>query len=145
MVECEPSTFPLVNLTKVSTTAHSSQCLCYFNLKLFRGKRVTFWRPSFFNIGYSVALMGAGLILISVPASPASTVGGGDSPSYSGFFHCLAVFDDQRSLCFNPNSFCTVEYMEFLPRGLLSHANFWFTPCNCILTYMTTCLLINRF
>ena len=68
---------------------------CYFNLKLLRGKRVTFWHPSFFNIGYSVALMGAGLILISVPASPASTAGGGDSPSYSGFFHCLAVFDDQ--------------------------------------------------
>ena len=31
---------------------------CYFNLKLLRGKRVTFWRPSFFNIGYSVALTG---------------------------------------------------------------------------------------
>ena len=27
MVECEASTFPLVNLTKVSTAAHSTQCL----------------------------------------------------------------------------------------------------------------------
>ena len=26
MVECEASTFPLVNLTKVSTAAHSTQC-----------------------------------------------------------------------------------------------------------------------
>ena len=27
MVDCEASTFPLVNLTKVSTAAHSTQCL----------------------------------------------------------------------------------------------------------------------
>ena len=52
---------------------------------------VTFWHPSFFNIGYSVALTGAGLILNSVPASPASTDGGGDSPSYSGFLGGLSL------------------------------------------------------
>ena len=27
MVNCEASTFPLVNLTRVSTAAHSTQCL----------------------------------------------------------------------------------------------------------------------
>ena len=47
---------------------------------------MTFWRPSFFNVRYLVAPTGAGLIFISVPASPASTAGGGDSPSYSGVF-----------------------------------------------------------
>ena len=26
LVECEASTFPLVNLTRVSTAAHSTQC-----------------------------------------------------------------------------------------------------------------------
>ena len=49
MVECEASTFPLVNLTKVSTAAHSTQC---FGLQLFHGKKVTFWCLSFFNSKY---------------------------------------------------------------------------------------------
>ena len=101
MVECEASMFPLVNSTKVSTAVHF---IWYFNFKLLHGQRVTSWRLSFFNIRYLVAPTGAGLIFIPVPASPASTAGGGDSPSYSGVFHCLAVFDDQSSPCFNPNS-----------------------------------------
>ena len=96
MIECEASTFPLVNLTKVSTAAHSIQ---YFNLQLFHGQRATFWRLSFFNSKYLLAPLGVGLIFTPVPASPASTAGGGGSPSYSGFFHCLAVFDDRSSLC----------------------------------------------
>ena len=104
MVECEASTFPLVNSTKVSTAAHSTQCLVISIIKLFHEQRATFWHPPFFNIRYLVALTGAGLGLISVPASPESTAGGGDSPSFSGFFHCLAVFDDQGSPCFSPNS-----------------------------------------
>ena len=89
MVECEASTFPLDNSTKVSTAVHSTR---YFNSQLFHRQRVTFWRPSFFSSKYLVALPKAGLILNPVPASPVSTAGGGDSPSYSGFFHCLAVF-----------------------------------------------------
>ena len=101
MVECEASTFPLVNLTKVSMAAHSTQC---FGLQLFYGQKVAFWRLSFFNSKYLLAPSKAGLILNPIPASPASTVGGGDSPSYSGFFHCLAVFDDQSSTCLNPGS-----------------------------------------
>ena len=100
MVECEASTFPLVNLTKVSTAVHSIQ---YFILSLLHGHRATFWHPSLFNTKYLVAPTGVGLTLISVPASLASTAGGGDSPSYSGFFHCLAVFDDQRSPYFGPD------------------------------------------
>ena len=71
-----------------------------------------------------MAPTGAGLIFISVPTSPASTAGGGDSPSYSGFFHCLAVFDDQSSPYFNPNSCVLVDCMKFLPKGLLSHVDF---------------------
>ena len=96
MVECEASMFPLVNLTKVSTAAHSIQ---YFNLQLSHGQRATFWRLSFFNSKYLLAPSGAGLIFTPVPASPASTAGGGGSPSYSGFFHCLAVFDNRSSPC----------------------------------------------
>ena len=98
MVECEASMFPLANLTKVSTAVHSIQ---YFILELLHGYRATFWHPSLFNNKYLVALTGAGLILIFVPASPASTAGGRDSPSYSGFFHCLVAFDDQRSPYFS--------------------------------------------
>ena len=97
---------------------------CYFSLKLVHGQKVTFWRPSFFNVRYLVAPTGAGLIFISVPASPASTAGGGDSPSYSGFFHCLAVFDDQGSPCFNPNSCVLVACMKSLPTGPLSRVDF---------------------
>ena len=59
MVECEASTFPLVNLTKVSTAAHSTQ---YSGLQLFHGKKVTFWCLSFFNSKYLVALSRAGLV-----------------------------------------------------------------------------------
>ena len=98
MVECEASTFPLVNLTRVSTDAHSTQC---FGLQLFYGQKVAFWHLSFFNSKYLLALSKAGLIFNPIPAS---TAGGGDSPSYSGFFHCLAVFGDRRSSCLNPNS-----------------------------------------
>ena len=101
MVECEASTFPLVNLTKVSTAAHSTQC---FGLRLFHGKKVTFWCLSFFNSKYLVALSKAGLVFNPAPASSTSTVGGGDSPSYSGFFHCLVIFDDRSSPYLNPNS-----------------------------------------
>ena len=35
MVECEASTFPLVNLTKVSTAAHSTQYLVISILNCF--------------------------------------------------------------------------------------------------------------
>ena len=113
MIECEASTFPLVNLTKVSTAAHSIQ---YFNLQLFHVAREQhFWCLSFINSKYLLAPSGAGLIFTPVPASPASTARGGGSPSYSGFFHCLAVFDDRSSPVLNPSSCvpCT---------GLLSRA-----------------------
>ena len=92
MVECEASTFRLVNSTRVSTAAHSTQC---FDLQLFHGKKVTFWCLSFFNSKYLVALSKAGLVFNPAPANSTSTVGGGDSPSYSGFFHCLVVFDTE--------------------------------------------------
>ena len=36
---------------------------CYFYLKLLHGQRVTFWRLSFFNIRYLMALSGWGLSL----------------------------------------------------------------------------------
>ena len=101
MVECEASTFPLVNLTKVSTAAHSTQC---FGLQLFYGQKVAFWRLSFFNSKYLLAPSKAGLIFNPIPTSPASTVGGGVSPSYSGFFHCLAAFDNRSSPRLNPGS-----------------------------------------
>ena len=101
MTECEASTFPLVYLTKVSTAVYSTQ---YLNLQWLHGQRITFWRFSFFNNKHLVAPLGVRLIFIPVPASPASTAGGGDSPSYSGFFHCLAVFDDQGSPYFSPDS-----------------------------------------
>ena len=96
MVECEASMFPLVNLTKVSTAAHSIQ---YFDLQWSHKQRITFWHLSFFNSKYLLAPSGAGFIFTPVPASPASTAGGGGSPNYSGFFHCLAVFDDRSSPC----------------------------------------------
>ena len=104
---------------------------------------MTFWRPSPLNIRYLVAPTGAGLIFISVPASPASTAGGGDSPSYSGFFHCLAVFDDQGSPCFNPNSGVFVECTKFLPTGLSPRVDFWFITCNLYFN-LRDCLLANK-
>ena len=113
--------FPLVNSTKVSTAVHSIQ---YFNLQLFHGQRVTFWRPSFFNSKYLLAPSGAGLIFIPVPASPASTARGGDSPSYSGFFHCLAVFDDRSSLFSTRAVYYCVCGLNNQFTGLLSHAAF---------------------
>ena len=60
---------------------------------------MAFWHLYFFHSKYLLAPLKAGLISNPVPASPASTAGGGDSPSYSGFFHCLAVFDDRSSPC----------------------------------------------
>ena len=102
---------------------------CYFNLKLLHEQRVTFWRLSFCNIRYLVAPSRAGLIFIPVPASPASTAGGGDSPSYSGFFHCLAVFDDQSSSCFNPNSCVLQNVWNSSPRVFYPMV-VWFIPCN---------------
>ena len=104
MVDCEASTFPLVNLTKVSTAAHSTQCFVISIIKLVHGQKVTFWYLSFFSNEYLVALSKAGSIFNPVPAISTSTAGGGDSPSYSGFFHCLAVSDDQSSPCLNPSS-----------------------------------------
>ena len=79
---------------------------------------MTFWCLSFFNNKHLVAPSGAGLIFIPVPASPASTAGGGDSPSYRGFFHCLAVFDNQSSPYFSSDSLllCT----GFFSTGILS-------------------------
>ena len=137
MIECRASMFPLVNSTKVSTAVHSTQ---YFNSQLFHRQRVTFWRPSFFNSKYLLAPLGAGLIFIPVPASAASTSRGGDSPSYSGFFHCLAVFDDRSSLCSSPGSL------------LLCTESFSTSPSSCValihsmqpfnLTCATTCLLV---
>ena len=138
MIECRASTFPLVNSTKVSTAVHSTR---YFNSQLFHGQRVTFWRPSCLNSKYLLAPSGAGLIFIPVPASPASTAGGGGSPSYSGFFHCLAVFDDRSSPCSSPGSLllCT-ESSSTSPssRVALIHS---VQPFN--LTCVTTCLLVN--
>ena len=118
MVECEASTFPLVNPTQVSTAAHSTQ---YFGLLLLNGLEETFWRLSFPPGKHLPAPSGAGLIFTPVPASPASTAGGGDSPSYSGFFHCLAVFDDRSSPCLTQAAvYCSVY-------GIPSHGSF--IPC----------------
>ena len=47
MVDCEASTFPLVNLTKVSTAAHSTQCFVISIIKLVHGQKVTFLVPFF--------------------------------------------------------------------------------------------------
>ena len=137
MVECEASTFPLVNSAKVSMAVHSTQ---YFNSQLFHGQKVTFWRLSFFNIRYLVAPSGAGLIFTPVPASPASTAGGGDSPSYSGFFHCLAIFDDRSSPCFSPGSLllCT-ESFSMSPSSRVASIHS-VQPFNLI--YVTICLLV---
>ena len=82
MVECEASTFHLVNLTKVSTAAHSTQC---FDLQLFHGKKVTFWCLSFFNSKFLLALSKAGLVFNPAPANPTSTVGGRTHPVTVGF------------------------------------------------------------
>ena len=80
---------------------------------------MTFWHLSFFNNKHLVAPSGAGLIFIPVPASPASTAGGGDSPSYGGFFHCLAIFDDQDSPYFGQDNLlpCTESFFTgiFIP------------------------------
>ena len=69
------------------------------------------------------------------PPKPGSTVGGRDSPSYSGFFHCLAAFDDRSSLCFDLAVYYCVRGPNNLSTGLLSHAAFG-------LTHMTVCLLV---
>ena len=94
---------------------------------------MTFWRLSFFNSKYLLAPSKAGLISNPAPAKSTSTVGGGDSPSYSGFFHCLAVFDDRSSPCFNPGSLllCTES---------LFHRSF--IPCSFGSFRATTCLLV---
>ena len=47
MVECEASTFPLVNLTKVSTAAHSTQCLIILTFKLLPLKEGDILAPFF--------------------------------------------------------------------------------------------------
>ena len=116
---------------------------CYFNLKWPHGQRATFWRPSLLNIRYLVAPTGAGLIFISAPASPASTDRGGDSPSYSGFFHCLAVSDDQSSPCFSPNSCVLQNVRNASPRVFYPVLLVGSSRATCILPYMTICLLIN--
>ena len=97
---------------------------------MFHGQKVTFWRLSFFNNKYLLAPSEAGLISNPAPANSTSTVGGGDSPSYSGFFHCLAVFDDQSSPCFNPGSLllCT-ESFSTGPSSRVAFGSFCVTTC----------------
>ena len=125
--------FPLDNLTKVSTAVHSTR---YFNSQLFHGQRVTFWHPSCFNSKYLLAPLGAGLIFIPVPASPASTAGGGDSPSYSGF---STVWQSLTTgvPCFSTQAvYYCVCGLNNPSTGLLSRAAF-------SLTCVTNCLPIH--
>ena len=98
---------------------------------------MTFWYLSFFNSKYLVALSGAGLISNTAPADSTSTVGGGDSPSYSGFFHCLAVSDDQSSPCFSPNSCVLQNVRNASPRVFYPVLIFGSSRATCILSYMT--------
>ena len=98
---------------------------------------MTFWHLSFLHSKYSLALSGAGLSFNPTPANPGNTAGGGDSPSYSGFFHCLAIFDDRSSSCFSPGSLllCTGSNLPF--HGSL-------VPCSFSLSLVTTCLPVHR-
>ena len=98
---------------------------------------MTFWYLSFFNSKYLVALSGAGLISNTASADSTSTVGGGDSPSYSGFFHCLAVSDDQSSPCFSPNSCVLQNVRNASPRVFYPVLIFGSSRATCILSYMT--------
>ena len=82
MVECEASTFRLVNLTKVSMAAHSTQC---FGLQLFHSKKVTFWCLSFFNSKYLLALSKAGLVFNPAPANLQVQLEAGTHPVTVGF------------------------------------------------------------
>ena len=77
-------------------------------------------------------------MLLPCPAflpKPGSTVGGRDSPSYSGFFHCLAAFDNKSSSCFDLGSLLPCTGPNNLSTGLLSCAAF-------SLTCMTVYLLV---
>ena len=49
MVECEASTFPLVNSTKASTAAHSARCLIY-NCFMARKRHFGAFHSSIVNI-----------------------------------------------------------------------------------------------
>ena len=100
---------------------------------MFHGQIATFWRLSFFNSKYLLAPSKAGLISNRVPTSPASTAGGGDSPSYSGFFHCLAAFDDRSSPCLTQAS-------VYRARNPFFHGSF--IPCNFGSFHATTCQLV---
>ena len=105
---------------------------------------MTFWHLSFFNSKYLLALSKVGLISNPAPANSTSTVGGGDSPSYSGFFHCLAVFDDRSSPCCNPGSLllCT----ESFSTGPLSRVAFGsFRATTCLLVYFNLETLSSSF
>ena len=82
---------------------------------------MTFWHLSFFNSKYLLAPSEAGLISNLAPANSKSTVGGGDSPSYSGFFHCLVVFDDRSSLFLTWVVYCCVCGINNPSTSLLSH------------------------
>ena len=111
---------------------------------------MTFWRLSFFNSKYLLAPSKAGLISNPAPANSTSTVGGGDSPSYSGFFHCLAVFDDRSSPCFNLEQpvYCRVYGIPFF-HGFFYPVLLWFIPCNlpsptCVTTCLPTILKLSQ-
>ena len=144
MVESEASTFPLANLTKVSTAAHSTQyfVISILNGLIDRGRHFGALLSSI--LGILVAPTGAGLIFISVPASPASTDRGRDSPSYSGFFHCLAVSDDQRSPCFSPNSCVLQNIRNASPRVFLTMCWFLVHPVQLVF-YLHVYLFANKF
>ena len=98
---------------------------------------MTFWCLSFFNSKCLLAPSEAGLISNTAPANSNSTVGGGDSPSYSGFFHCLAVFDDRSSLALTRAVYYCVCGLNNLSMGLLSRVAS--SP-----TRVTTCLPVHR-
>ena len=84
--------------------------------------------------------MGGDSILLphlAFPPRPGNTVGGGDSPSYSGFFHCLAVSDDRSSSYFSPNSLLLCTGLKLPFHGPL-------VPCSSSSSCVTTCLPVHQ-
>ena len=58
MVECKASTFPLDNLTRVSTAVHSTR---NFTVLLFSSLSAEFWHLAFFCCIHLLAPLGKGL------------------------------------------------------------------------------------
>ena len=139
MVECEASTFPLDNLTKVSTAAHSTQYSIY-HCFMARKRHFGAFHSSIVNIYRH--RRGRGLSLSPFPPVQQVQLEAGTHPVTVGFSTVWPSLTTKVPRVLTQ----TVVYCSMCgipPRGYFIPWRFGSPHATFILTYVTICLLIN--